>query len=307
MISVTPDDIGLEAFDAGRFGREASRHQHRLHQLGLFSDAALADVLDRYPRDQLGVFTMGEDPSAWRSWRRGRAGELSGAELIETVKTGRIWLNLRKTNEYLDDYAALTEAMFGALKAGGGPRGFRHDMGLLISSPKAQVFYHLDIARVTLWHVRGEKRVWLYPVETPWVDEETLERIVLKETAEQFTFRPELDDGAQVFDLEPGEMLHWPQNAPHRIVNGDSLNVSLSAEFQTAESLIRANAIWANGWLRRRLGWSPQIQPGRHPASLAKFALARGLKAIGAEATPPEPLPPSFAVDPSAPMGVGGL
>ena len=37
-------------------------------------DEGLARLLDQYPRDQLGVFTMGEDPKAWTTWRKGAAG-----------------------------------------------------------------------------------------------------------------------------------------------------------------------------------------------------------------------------------------
>jgi hypothetical protein len=266
------------------------------------------DALDRYPRDKLGVFTMGDDPQDWRSWRRGQAGDLTGKELLETVRTGRIWLNLRASNHYLAEYEALAGEMFGALEASvPGLKTFKRDVGLLISSPRAQVFYHLDVTRVALWHLRGQKRVWLYPVAAPWVDAETLERIVLKETAEQFDFRHELDEGAVTFDLEPGQMLTWPQNAPHRIVNGDSVNVSLSAEFLSPGSLVRANAIWADGFARRRMGLTPKLDSDWHPASLAKFAFARMAKAAGLHATPPEPLPPSFRVDPASDQGIAPL
>jgi hypothetical protein len=54
----------------------------------MFDDAGLAEVLDRYPRDKLGIFTMGEDPVAWRSWRRGVGENLSGAELLEAAREG---------------------------------------------------------------------------------------------------------------------------------------------------------------------------------------------------------------------------
>jgi hypothetical protein len=48
--------------------------QHGLHQRPMFDDEGLARLLDLYPRDQLGVFTMGEDPKAWTTWRKGAAG-----------------------------------------------------------------------------------------------------------------------------------------------------------------------------------------------------------------------------------------
>ncbi|MDP8917026.1 MAG: hypothetical protein M3M95_07490, partial [Pseudomonadota bacterium] len=235
-----------------RFGGAPLSFTHTLHQRAMFDDAGLAEVLDRYPRDKLGIFTMGEDPVAWRSWRRGLGDTLSGAELLEAAKQGRIWLNLRSCNAHLDAYAALSDEIFADIE--GQVRGlktFKRDVGLLISSPNAQVFYHLDVALVTLWQLRGGKRMWMYPVAEPYVGQEDLEKIVLRESAEQFTFDPAWDRGAHAVELEPGMMVTWPQNAPHRLVNGPMLNVSLSVEFMTPAALMRANVIYANGLLRK--------------------------------------------------------
>ncbi len=74
-------------------------------------------------------------------------------------------------------------------------------------------------------------------------------------------------------------MVSWPQNAPHRLVNDDCMNVSLSIEHQTPEAVLRANVIYANGIMRRRFGSRPQLQDGFNAANLAKFGLARAVKA----------------------------
>lgn len=265
---------------AKAFTRETLQFRHKLQHRLMFTDPALEEVLDRYPRDKLGVFTMGSDPTDWRSWRRGKAGDLSGAELLEAARKGRIWLNLRAVNEHDRDYADLCDEIF-ADKARFAPhvKTFKRDLGLLISSPNAQVFYHLDVALVSLWQLRGAKTVWIYPPRDPFVGQEDLERIVLKETAEQFAFDPAWDEGAERIDFEPGMMVTWPQNAPHRIVNSDSLNVSLSVEFMTPQAVARANVIYANGKLRRMFGARPGVQQGLHPAALGKLALARLMKA----------------------------
>lgn len=309
---MSPDSVletgGVDARAARDFGREARVFRHHLHHRPMFDDDALASLLDRYPRERLGVFTMNGDPTDWRSWRRGQAGALSGKALLDIVRRGRIWLNLRAANEALPEYDALSREMFGALEAQiPGLKTFKRDVGVLISSPHAQVFYHLDVARVTLWHLRGEKRAWIYPPAAPYVTDETLERIVMRDSSEQFDYRPEYDDGALVFDMTPGDMLHWPQNAPHRIVNGASMNVSLSAEFLSPGALVRANVIHANALLRRRLGLSPRIQGGFTPAALAKFAFARAAKAAGLRAAPQDPLKPSFTLDSDAEDGLRPL
>jgi hypothetical protein len=291
---------------AEAFTRDNLTFHHALHERSMFDDAGLAATLDNYPRDKLGVFTMGADPVAWTTWRRGSPGDLSGAELLAAAKAGRIWLNLRETNKYLPAYAELCDEIF-ADKAAHAPQAptFKRDLGLLISSANAQVFYHLDVALVSLWQIRGVKRVWVYPVAEPFVSDLALERIVLRESAEQFAFDPAWDAGALEVELTPGKMVTWKQNAPHRIENGPMLNVSLSIEFMTPLAMMRANVIYANGVLRRRapalLGAKPRIEAGFGPAALAKAVLARGVKAAGLQKAHERKLPMTFTVDPSAP------
>lgn len=284
--------------EAEAFTRKSVVLDHELHERPMFDDAGLEQLLDRYPRGELGVFTMGEDPRAWQTWRRGAAGRLTGGQLLDAAKSGRIWLNLRKTNDHLPEYAALAEEIFREKEANvPGLRTFKRDLGMLISSADAQVFYHLDVPLVSLWQLRGQKRVWVYPVADPYVGAEQLERIVLRESAEQFAFDPAWDTGAEVFDLTPGKMVSWKQNAPHRIENGPTLNVSLSIEFMTPTALARANVIYGNGILRRRVGVRPDLADGLTPANLGKLALARAAKALNLQAPHERTLPLTFNLE----------
>ncbi len=270
-----------DAANASRFGRADLRFRHALHERLMFDDAGLERVLDLYPRERLGVFTMGDDPVDWRSWRRGAAEGMTGGQLLDAAQTGRIWLNLRAVGEHLPDYAALSDEIFADVEGHApGLRTLKRDLGLLISSARAQVFYHLDVPLVMLWGLRGEKTLYVYPPHAPFVRPEELEAIVLKDKPEQFAFDPAWDDRAEVFHMQPGDMITWKQNAPHRVVNGDSLNVSLSIEFMTPEALMRANVIYANGVLRRTAGLDPVVQDRVGPTALAKFGLARAAKAV---------------------------
>lgn len=282
---------------AAAFTRRSLVFQHGLHERPMFGDAGLEELLDRYPREKLGVFTMGEDPVAWTTWRKGSAGAMTGSKLLEAAQAGRIWLNLRAANHYLPQYAALSDEIFGEKQARTGARTFKRDLGMLISSANAQVFYHLDVPLVSLWQLRGRKKVWVYPVADPYVGQEVLERIVLKETAEQFTFDPAWDKGAEAYDLTPGTMVTWAQNAPHRIENGPMLNVSLSIEFMTPAALMRANVIYANGVLRRRLGARPKVQAGLSPVGLGKVMVARAAKALKLQTPHERVLPVTFRLD----------
>lgn len=266
---------------AGHFSKQTLVLEHDLDQLPMFSDAGLIALLDRYPREHLEVFTMGTDPVDWKSWTRGSVNDLTGEELFRAVHEGRIWLNLRMANRYLADYADLADEIFADKEANiAGFKAFNRDLGVLISSPNAQVFYHLDSPLVSLWQIRGTKLVRVYPPEAPFAAPEQIESVVIRENDEQLPFDPDWDAKAYEITLEPGMMVTWPQNAPHRIVNGNMVNVSLSVEFMTAAALLRANVIYANGILRRRFGLKPAIQAGLDPRALLKFGLARAFKAL---------------------------
>ena len=282
---------------AAFFTKQTLEFRHNLHERPMFDDAGLADLLDRYPRDKLGVFTMGHDPVDWMSWRRGSPGKLDGAQLLEAAKAGRIWLNLRAVNDVLPDYASLSDEIFAEKARATGVRTFKRDLGVLISSANAQVFYHLDVPLVTLWQLRGQKRVWVYPVAEPFVSEQALESIVLRESAEQFDYDPAWDAAAEVHDLTPGKMVTWVQNAPHRIENGPMLNVSLSIEFMTPEALMRANVIYANGLMRRRLGAHPRVETRFNARTVGKLVVARSAKALNLQKPNPRILPTSFRLD----------
>jgi hypothetical protein len=163
------------------FGQQGLAFRHTLAERPMFSDEGLASVLDRYPRDRLGVFTMGRDLTDTSAWRRGSAGKLSGDQLLAAVQTGRIWLNLRDTDKHLPDYAALLREIVADKARGLGVPILKPDLGLLISSPEVEVFYHLDVPISSLWQLRGEKCLRLYPRVAPYVTEAQIERFVLRE------------------------------------------------------------------------------------------------------------------------------
>lgn len=263
------------------FGRENLSFRHALHERPMFEDDALIEVLDRYPRDRLGVYTMGQDPEDHGTWRRGTADGVPGRELLSLVREGRVWLNLRAANDALPEYQALSDDIFADKERNvRGLKTLKRDVGLLISSGQVQVFYHFDVPLVSLWQIRGGKRVWVYPPAEPFVTDEQLEAVVLREQAEQIPYRRAWDDQAQVFDLDPGAMVTWRQNAPHRVENQGELSVSLSIEFMTPQAVVRANEIYANGVLRRRLGWRPRLGDRPGVGAIGKLALARGAKAL---------------------------
>jgi hypothetical protein len=279
------------------FEKSIVRFRHTLAERPLFSDEGLVDLLDRYPRQAMGIFTMGEDLEDWQSWRRGTANGLDGAALLEAVKQGRLWLNLRHANEHLPEFAALCDEISAEKEAHLKTRILNRDLGLLISSPNARVFYHLDVPLSSLWQVRGVKRIWFYPRGEPFTDPAWLERCVHGVAEGQMPFLSEWDAQAETFELTAGDMVTWPQNMPHRVDNGPMMNVSVSMEFMTPPARIRANVLHANGVLRTALGWTPRIQDRLGPAMAAKLALASAHKAWTNRRKAQPVLPETFAVE----------
>ncbi len=68
---------------------------------------------------------------------------------------------------------------------------------------------------------------------------------------EEIPYSPDFDEHAAVFDLKPGEVVSRPPNAPHRVENLDTLNVSLSTGFVT-EAADRRYLVYAAKHLFRR-------------------------------------------------------
>jgi len=269
------------AAKAKAFTREPVSFRHRLQHRLMFTDAALLDVLKAYPREKLGVFTMGDDPANVSAWRPGLPGDLSPAELLEAVRTGRLWLSMQRVERYAPDYAELcAEIIDDHARFAPHSRTFGGRATLIIGSPNAHDTYHARLALGSLWQLRGSRSLWLYPSQAPFVREEDLERIVRREAGPQIAYDTSFDDAALRFDLEPGMMVTWPQGTPRRMVNGDGLNVSLAVDFMTPRALARANVLYANGKLRRDFGMRPGLQEGLHPAAIGKAALAKMWRAF---------------------------
>lgn len=283
---------------AAGFCQRTQTFAHNLHQRDMFSDAGLADFIDHYPREKLSIYTMGGEGSDKSSFVHGEAAGLSGAEIMQAVTEGRLWLNMRNANDYLPDYAALNKQMFDELEARM-PRfkALKQDTSILISSPNAKVYYHFDVPLVMLWQIRGEKTAWIYPTGAPYTADEEVEAVVLKETEEEISYDPAFDADAVKIEMKPGMMANWPQMAPHRIDNGNCVNVSLSCEFMTMPALVKANAIFTNGILRRRHGMHPEITNDGPVKLYGKAAAARVFKAFNSRKSFARHTEPSFTVD----------
>jgi hypothetical protein len=251
---------------------------HRLHQSPLFTKDALAALIEGYPRAQYSIIHMGEQGTDRKFWREGDLGGLSGREVIDAIENGRLWLNLRRTTKVDARYKEMLDALFSELQERiPGFKTLSYECGILISSPNAQVYYHADLPGQALIQILGRKRVYFYPPQKPFLPPEQIEHIAVSGLEVDIPYASWYDDYARVFEFEPGQMVHWPLNAPHRIENHNSLNVSVTIQYQT-ESIRRRNMVTvANGILRYRLGWTPRSYATTGPSFWTKAVMQKAV------------------------------
>ena len=288
------------------FGRHTVNLGHTFATSPLFTDETLAGLIDRAPAGSYHVNTMDVTTHDPRTRREGIIDGLSGAQAIEAVRRGHIWILIQDPGRYDARYGAMLAGIYADLEERmPGFKSYKQKLSILISSPNVQVYYHADVPGQTLWQVRGTKRVYVYPNSAPFLPQDALERIVLGEAHEiSLQYEPWFDDHAEVIDLEPGRMLHWPLNGPHRIVNADCLNVSFTTEHWTDE-LRNAYAVnYANGILRSRLGVRSLSRPQSGPGMWARLGLAAAWKAAGLQKRRKHRFKVDFQVDLDAPWCV---
>ena len=289
--------------DAAHFGRAPLAMRHHAHETPLFSDEALIRLIDATPREHIHVNTMARDCVDPRQWREGDLGELDGAQVMEAVARGNLWLHLRRVHETLPDYGELLQGLFGEIDAHIGFRSYRRSMSVLVSSPNMSVAYHSDVPGQSLWQVRGRKRAYIYPASAPFLPQPALEAIILKRDRDtELPFEPEFDDHAVVVDMVGGDWATWPRACPHRVVNADCVNVSFTTEHWTDDLRAGYAVDYANGLLRPLFGGRDFSRDTRGPAALAKLGLAGAHKAVAGRA-PRLGLKIDFRVDPRAKDG----
>ena len=285
-----------------KFQKEIMTFGHDLKSTGLFTDEALIKLLEKHPSDQLDVCTMGasDHPLYPNSFRTGDFRDTSGQVLLDTAKAGRIWINVRKAMNIHPEYAEAMEAMYGGLSEKTGNKTFNARGGVLISSPISQTPYHFDKTETLLWHVRGKKRVYIYPLTQKFIADEDFEKVISDDIMDDLPYTDDFDKDATIIDLQPGQAATWPLNTPHRVDNSEFC-VSVTTEYSTRESAIKNAAMLTNATLRHRFGMKPQYENDGEFARQVKSIFGRVLSKSGLGHTTKTPDIVSFKIDPSVP------
>jgi hypothetical protein len=279
--------------------------RHALASKPEFSDEALIRLLDTHPREDVHVLTMTGDDNS-RDWRRGDPGDLSGERLLEMLRKHCLWLNVLRVTQHNESFSALVDGLYDDLEEQcPGFEATARNAHLLISNPQARVFYHADVPLNILWHVRGRKRVYVYPPhDDHFISADFRESLYRGDIVEDVPYAPEFESHVTAYDLEPGDVVTWPQTTPHRVVNTDGLNVSLTTEYLTKEARRRIAVYLANNVLRRYLPGRFEATAVEGAGALAKATTLRLLRRTGIVRFNTTREPISFRLDPNAPDGM---
>lgn len=244
------------------------------------SDAALIELLNRYPAELFDINRYSYDKKGKVSLETGSRGTADGAAVLEAIKRGELWVNLRGIEKAHPALWKEIRTRFKNVASRIGAKGAAKMTGqLILSSPTTKVPYHFDPAGVVLFHLRGRKRIWIYPTVECFLPQEAMEKVIMRTTTEELYYMQRYDAAAKVLDLGPGQAVTWPLYSPHRVENLDGLCVSLSMDFQTWHSRITNGCFRANGVLRA-WGFRPrqmeEISPlGRTTGWLLSLAFKR--------------------------------
>lgn len=163
---------------------------------------------------------------------------------------------------------------------------------VFITSPHRISEYHIDRECSMLLQVHGKKTIHIF--------DQNDREVLPEEEKERFwsvdnnaaVYKPQFQDRAKSFLLEPGKAVHIPINAPHWLQNGDDISVSINQNFQFKNEKY-ANVYRANYYMRK-LGLNPAprgVNPGRDhwkakamnvPVNVAKKVAALRAKAKSA-------------------------
>ncbi len=244
-------EIDGERFRAN-FNRRPFLIGHRLATHPLFSLSRLVELAMRMPKEHV-EYNAGNLPISLDPALTPHTG-LSIAETIRRIETCQSWMVLKYVerdpnygallNECLDEISRFSEPL--------APGMCKREGFIFISSPASVTPYHLDPEYNFLLQVRGEKTVHLFdPTDRTVLSESELERLYAG-SHRNMTFQNGYEKKAWVFDLHPGQGLHFPVTAPHYVKVGNAVSISFSITFRTPASERRESVYRMNHFLRQR-------------------------------------------------------
>ncbi len=177
-------------------------------------------------------------------------------ELVKKIESAEAWIILKHVEREEGYREVMEAAVCDALRLAGaaGEQLFRKikwfEAIVFITSPNRVTEYHIDRECSWIFQIRGDKAIHLFDrADKDVVPEEELERFYTVDNRAS-EYKPQFEERALVYDMEPGTGVHIPVNTPHWLKNGDNVSITLNVNFQFHDAVI-ANLYKANYYLRR--------------------------------------------------------
>ena len=200
----------------------------------------------------------------------------SPAEVARNIETNGAWMVLKNIEQIPAYHRLLDETLDEVdpmVRGREGGMNLREGY-IFLSAPESTTPAHTDHEHNFLLQIRGTKQMNVGRFRDPEAEQLQLERMFAGQRN-----MGHLPDDPVAYDLAPGDGVYLPPNAPHWVVNGPQVSVSLSITFRTPITERGAIVHTVNRRLRRlRIHPRP---PGEHIATdKAKFAMHRTLKSL---------------------------
>jgi hypothetical protein len=178
---------------------------------------------------------------------------LSVVETIRRIEECGSWMVMK----FVETDAAYSELLSECLEevlrlCGPSITGITRREGFIfISSPNSVTPYHFDDEHNFLLQIRGKKQVSIFdPKDRSLLSDVEIENHFRPGAHRNLVFKEEYQSKAQVFELSPGDGLHFPVTAPHWVKNGGEVSISFSITFRSLFSERRQRVYRCNAHLR---------------------------------------------------------
>jgi hypothetical protein len=256
---------------ADALGRAPVAVRHTLADHPLLSVDALADLADALPAGSV-EHNVGDVPLVTEAEAVTRLDATPG-DIARGIESNGCWMVL-KNIEHQPRYRELLDACLdevAPLLEGSEGEMTKREAFVFLSAPGSITPSHVDPEHNFLLQIRGTKDMNVGRFVDPTAEQRELERFYggghrnINQTP----------DEVETFALAAGDGVYVRPNAPHFVVNGPTVSVSLSITWQTPATVRAARVHVANGRLR-----GLRITPRRPGESVAVDRVKAG--AIGA-------------------------
>jgi hypothetical protein len=249
-----------ETFRAG-FPHKGFKTKHQLCDHPLFELSRLEKLIRFLPQDKVEYHSGAVGFTVQK--RTYPSNGLSIADTIRRIEEVPSWVVLRNV-EADPEYHELLHTMLAEVRAqmtGLPCEPWMSDMHRLfgfifISSPGTITPCHVDDEHSFLSQVRGAKQIamWDEQDRTVMSEEQAESMLEFFHDPEYDCYLPYKDEflpRASMFDLAPGESLHFPFGAPHWVRNGNEVSISFSNTFRSLRAERQSTVYYINKKLRQ--------------------------------------------------------